>query len=385
MSAEPMPGGIFVSCGEISGDGYASAIIGILRASGYTERIFGMAGERSASAGMEILRDSRSLHLMGVGEVLPAIPRLLRLRREMVDAVLRSGPSTVLVIDSPDFHLPFIASLRSAGWRGRVVYAVPPTVWAWRTGRVRALARDVDLCLPLFRFEHEFLRERGVASAWRGHPLLDEFASVPPSRPSGDERRVALLPGSRGSEIRRLLPVLRECALLLRNEGFVPIFSIAPGISDDLREWMKQELRGMEIFEGEGRELLAGCAAAAGASGTVAVEAMLLDRFMAVLYRTGFLSELVWRLLSKTDRISLPNILAGREIYPELLQRKATPLDAFSALLRYLRNPEYQDAVHRGLALSRERMGEPGAREFWAEIVRSGTQPDAGRQRGVSA
>jgi len=179
--------------------------------------------------------------------------------------------------------------------------------------------------------------------------------------------------------------VLRECALLLRNEGFVPIFSIAPGISDDLREWMKQELRGMEIFEGEGRELLAGCAAAAGASGTVAVEAMLLDRFMAVLYRTGFLSELVWRLLSKTDRISLPNILAGREIYPELLQRKATPLDAFSALLRYLRNPEYQDAVHRGLALSRERMGEPGAREFWAEIVRSGTQPDAGRQRGVSA
>jgi len=135
---------------------------------------------------------------------------------------------------------------------------------------------------------------------------------------------------------------------------------------------MKRELRGMEIFEGEGRELLAGSAAAAGASGTVAVEAMLLDRFMVVLYKTGFLSECVWRMLAKTERISLPNILAGRDVYPELLQRHATPKNAMEALLRYLRDPEYRDAVHSGLRSAREGMGEPGALAFWAESILSG-------------
>jgi lipid-A-disaccharide synthase len=187
-----------------------------------------------------------------------------------------------------------------------------------------------------------------------------------------DARRIALLPGSRRSEIRRLLPTLHKIASRLRTEGFSPVFSVAPGLSDNLKEWMKGELLGMEIFEGEGRELLAGSAAAAGASGTVAVEAMLLDRFMVVLYKTGFLSECVWRMLAKTQKISLPNILAGREIYPELLQRHAAPENTTEALLRYLRDTEYRDAVHDGLRVAREGMGAPGSLAFWAERILSG-------------
>ncbi len=365
-------GGLYISCGELSGDGYAAAVVRMLRSKGATGRIFGMGGTRSAAAGLEILWDSRMLHLMGIGEVLPSIPRLLRLKSKMVETVLNSGVSTVLVIDSPDFHLPFVASLRARGWRGRVVYAVPPTVWAWRSSRVKALVRDVDLCLPLFRFEHEFLESHGVVSAWRGHPLADEFAAIVSSRPSLNSRCVALLPGSRRSEIRRLLPTLRESAFRLRAEGFSPVFSVAPGLSDDLKEWMKRELRGMEIFEGEGRDLLSESAAAAGASGTVAVEAMLLDRFMVVLYKTGFLSECIWRMLAKTKMISLPNILAGRNVYPELLQRHATPKNTTEALFRYLRDPEYRDTVHSGLRIAREGMGKPGALAFWAEKILSG-------------
>lgn len=365
-------GALFISCGELSGDGYASAVVRTLRSKGFAGRIFGMAGARSAAAGVEVLWDSRMLHLMGIGEVLPSIPRLLRLKSRMVDSVMNSGVSTVLVIDSPDFHLPLIASLRAKGWRGRVVYAVPPAVWAWRSWRVKALASDVDLCLPLFRFEHEFLQAHGVVSAWRGHPLADEFASAAPSPPPLDARSIALLPGSRSSEIRRLLPTLRESAAQLRAEGFSPVFSVAPGLSDDLKEWMKGELRGMEIFEGEGRELLAESAAAAGASGTVAVEAMLLDRFMVVLYKAGLLSEFVWNMLAKTKRISLPNILAGRDVYPELLQRHATHTKTTEALLRYLRDPAYCTSVHDGLRIAREGMGKPGALAFWAESILSG-------------
>jgi lipid-A-disaccharide synthase len=384
--SEASYGDLFISCGEISGDGYAAAVTRSLKERGYCGRIYGMAGPQSRSAGVEILWDSRLLHLMGIVEVMPSIPRLFRLKREMVDTVLRTRPATVLVIDSPDFHLRFIESLRSRGWRGRVVYAVPPTVWAWRAWRVRSLARNADLCLPLFRFEDDFLREHGVSSAWRGHPLVDEFAKVElrrPSPPDGGNRRIALFPGSRGSEIRRLLPPLKECAALLKKDGFSPVFSIAPGLPEDLRGWMRNELHGEEIFEGDGRELLASSTAAAGASGTVAVEAMMTGRFFVVLYKVGILSLLVWKLLGKTRLISLPNILAGEIVYPELLQKEATGKKAFSALRRFLFEREYQTRVERGISEARKAMGEEGASDFWAGLVLSSLSISCARHERV--
>lgn len=360
------PGGIFIGCGEVSGDMYAASLARSLRAAGYDGPLSGMVGERGAAAGIESVRDASELHLMGVGEVLHAIPRLLRLRRELTDFVTKGGFETVVLVDSPDFHLPLLSMLRSRGWRGRAVYAVPPTVWAWRGERVKALVRDVDLCLPLFGFEHDHLVERGVSSAWLGHPLVDDFPANP-APPSGD--RIALLPGSRGSEARALLPALRECALMFRAEGLVPVFSIAPGMSEAAKEWMRGELRGFELFEGGARELLGLCAAAAGASGTVAVEAMMLDRFMVVMYRTGILTWLAWKLLGRTKNVSIPNILAGRNVYPELLQWDATGERAFREITSYLKDGSRRDQVHDGLAAARARMGKGGALDFWAREV----------------
>lgn len=359
-------GGIFVSSGELSGELYAASLVRSLRSKGYGGRLFGMGGARSSAAGLEVVRDSSELHLVGVGEVIPAIPRLIRLRNDLADRVVRSGAGTIVLIDSPDFHLPLASALRSRGWGGRAVCLVPPTVWAWRSGRTRALARDFDLCLPLFGFEHEFLASRGVRSAWRGHPLVDDFPRCP-TPPSG--RIVALLPGSRRSEVKRLLPRLVECAALLSARGLSPVFSIAPGLPGDLAEWMRGELRGMDTFEGEGRELLASCVAAAGASGTAAVEAMMLDRFMVVAYSAGILSRLAWRLLARTDRVSLPNILSGVDIYPELLKDRMIGSAAFEETVRYLDDPSRRAAVHEGLAAARGRMGESGAADFWAESV----------------
>ena len=361
----PAGRGIFFSCGEVSGDGYAAAVLEALRRRGFSGPLFGMGGSLAAGAGAEIVSDSRALHLMGVTDVLPAVPRLLRLKKNLVDLVLSRRPGAVLLIDSPDFHLPLAASLRKSGWRGSIVYAVPPTVWAWRSGRVKNLRRDTDLCLPLFQFEHEYLLRAGVKSAWKGHPFVDEFSAPLPKE--SDPKRIALLPGSRRSEVFRLLPPLVECASLLKDRGYRPVFSIAPGMPEDLRNRLRNVLKGHETWEGPGRELLASSAAAAGASGTVAVEAMMLGRFMAVLYRGGFLSWLAWKTLVKTPFISIPNLLSGEELYPEFIQGRATGRNAFFALLAFLEDDRIAEHVRAGLLSARKAMGLPGAVDFWAE------------------
>lgn len=365
--------GLFISCGEISGDSRAASLITALRERGYSGDVTGMLGERSVAAGGRRDWDSRALHLMGVGDVVPAIPRLIRLKNEMTEAVLGRNPAVVAVIDSPDFHLPFIAALRKRNWKGKIVYAIPPSVWAWRSGRTKALARDTDLCLPLFRFEHEFLLKRGVRSEWRGHPMVDEFLGY--SAPAGEdlpgdgERRIALLPGSRRSEITRLLKPLKDCAALLRKCGFAPVFSIAPGLPGDLRDFMMRELRGEDVFDGEGRDLMANCIAVAGASGTASVEAMMLGRFMAVLYKGGFLSWAAWKTMIRTPFISIPNILAGKEIYPEFIQGRATGKNVFAALSAFLQDLSFRRSTEEGIARARSLMGTAGALGFWAETL----------------
>ncbi len=359
---------IYFSCGEISGDGYASGLLAALRSLGYDGEVCGMIGPRTAGAGGVLLRDPGALSIMGVSGALAALPRLLRLKREMTEEIMDRNPGALIVFDSPDFHLPLVSGLRKKGWRGVIVYAVPPTVWAWRSGRCALLARNADLCLPLFRFEHEFLTERGVPSLWRGHPLVDEFLSLPVGG-RYSPGQIALLPGSRGSEIARLLPPLMECANLLQERGYRPVFSIAPGLPGDLAERMKETLRGWEYDERGGRVLMLESEAAAGASGTAAVEAMMAGRFMAVLYKVDFVSSLAWRALVRTPWVSLPNMLMGEEIYPELLQKRATGEGVFRALLAYLEDRDLRADLDRKIASAKDAMGPPGALRFWARSL----------------
>jgi lipid-A-disaccharide synthase len=360
------PEGIFFSCGEVSGDGYAASLARALQGRGFNEPFFGMGGPLSLDAGAEIVRDSRELHLMGIGDVVSAIPRLLRLKKELAGLIKSRNPRAVVLIDSPDFHLPLVRYLRKKGWKGPVICLIPPTVWAWRSGRVKSLRRFFDLCLPLFKFEHEYLKGAGVLSAWRGHPLADDLRRP---APKAGGKRIALLPGSRQSEVFRLLPPLKECARLLGERGYEPVFSIAPGMPEGLKSRLREGLEGYKIWEGSGRDLMASSLAVAGASGTAAVEAMMLGRFMAVLYKGSFTSWLAWRALVKTPYISIPNLLAGQEVYPEFIQGRATGQNAFLALLAYLEDGATGAKTDRLLEKARSAMGEAGAPDFWAARI----------------
>lgn len=370
-------GGVYISCGEVSGDGYAAGIIGALRSMGYRGPVYGMMGPLGASAGGEVLARSSELQIMGLSGILSALPRLLKLKNRLQRHVLERSPSVVVVIDSSDFHLPFVAGLRKSGWKGKVVYAVPPAVWAWRSSRVRALARDVDLCLPLFRFEHRFLADRGVSSEWIGHPMMDRFF-FPVAPPDEGNRTIAFFPGSRRSEIERLLPPLMSCADALERRGYRPVFSVAPGLSERAREFACRALSGRETFHGEGTRLMEKSRASVGASGTLSVEAMMKDRFLVVLYRFGWFSSMVAKRVIRAPYASIPNMLVGEEVYPEFLLDRATGENALAPMLRYLGDGEYREQVHHALARGRDAMGEEGALAFWADRIlalHSGARP----------
>jgi lipid-A-disaccharide synthase len=310
---------------------------------------------------------------MGIMEVIPAIPRILKLRNQIADEIVRRNPSVGVVIDRPDFHFFLVKRLRKKGYAGLTVFLVTPTVWAWRSGRTELLRKYFDLCLPLFSFEHDFLIARGVRSRWEAHPLvtaLQGYAAPDElTRRYRGERVIALMAGSRRYDIKFHLAQLLETAKLLRAEGLLPVFSVAPGLSEPLQRELKERIEGFERWEGEGRGLMAASKAVAGVSGTVAVEAMLLRRFMVVIYNGKGLSWLIARALVRIPYISIPNYLTDDPVYPELLKNKARPDLIVRELHAYLDDPAKKREIDRRLEAARNAMGATRAAVFWARAV----------------
>jgi lipid-A-disaccharide synthase len=375
---------IFVSSGEVSGDHYLARTCRVLRDRGFAGRIYGLVGAESRGAGLEAVWDNSRLHVMGFTEVIGAIRGILRLKNEICRDILKSSPSVMVVVDSPDFHLPLIRSVRRGGYRGRIIYISPPSAWAWRKYRARDLARHVDVCLPLFKFEHDYLEGAGCATRWAGYPLVGELSDFHPdrelvlSRVAGPPRArsggkiAALLPGSRKSEIFPLYPVLSKLYEALEARGHHPVFSVAPGLSGESSDFLLSNLKsaGQSYYEGPGRDIMAVSDVAAGASGTATAEALLLRRYMVVMYKLRPMSAVIGRILLRGVRFAIPNILAGEMFYPELLQERANPEDALAAVSAWLdleprARRERTDKMERLVSL----MGCAGAYEFWADAV----------------
>ena len=361
----------FISCGEVSGDIHAADLIVELRDN--CSKIWGMMGPRSVLAGGTATWNYEELKLMGFTEVIPAIPRLLRLRNEIAHEIMTRSPDALIVVDSPDFHFSLVKKLRAAGYKGITVFLVTPTVWAWRSSRTKLLRNYFDLCLPLFSFEHDFLIKRGVNSRWTAHPLAVSLTDYsPPPELAGryeGKRVIALMPGSRHYAVKYHLPQLIETAKLLKNENFLPVFSVASDLSEQLREELTERTAGFERWYGDGRDLMAVSEATIGVSGTVSVEAMLLRRFMVVIYNGKGLSWLLARLLIHIPYISMPNYLTDGPIYPELLKNDANPTRIMSELHTYLDDAAVKAKIDRMMEAARYAMGTVRAAPFWARSI----------------
>jgi lipid-A-disaccharide synthase len=303
--------------------------------------------------------------------------------RNMRRNILETSPDALLLADSPDFHLPLIRSVRRRGYRGKIFYISPPSVWAWRKNRAETLERCVDVCFPLFAFEHEYLAGANCFSRWIGHPLVEEFMGEGANRSavlddikgpaiSSESAVVALLPGSRRSEIEPLYPVLSELYRLLERKGAAPVFSVAPGLKESARVFLMKRLAGAgeRYYEGRGRNIIGASDVAVGSSGTATAEALLLRRYMVVMYKVRFFSYLIGRAMLRGVKFAIPNILAGEYFYPELLQGKATAENAGGEVCRWL-GMNGADRLEKTLRMDELvlKMGSPGACGFWADEI----------------
>ena len=365
---------IFLSSGEVSGDHYVACVAHELRKQGFEGELWGMVGPEARLAGVTAEWAGEQLQLLGLVEVLRAVPSLWRLRDEIAARVMQQNPRIVVVVDSPDFHLPLIGKLRALGYPGRIAYISPPSVWAWRQGRAQKLKKWVDLCLPLFSFEHDFLLKCGCPSSWGGHPLVEEFATQSPTDDAIEGLRshgkvVALLPGSRGSEIRMLVPLLKSVYEQLENAGYYPVFSVAPGLKESSRALLLDEIKDTyRHYAGAGRTLMGISEAVVGSSGTATIESLLLQKYMVIVYKVHPLTAWMGRLLIRTPFFGLPNLLAGEELFPEFVQEKAEPGGVFKALLAWLEaSPQQRETTEKRMSELVLKMGQPGVYQRWAE------------------
>ncbi len=366
---------LMVVAGEHSGDRHAAGLVRAFAERKPGVRWFGAGGPELALAGAEILVPLERLAVVGIGEVLGRLPTLLREFRRLKAALRERRPAALVLVDFPDFNFRLARFARSLGVP--VAYYITPQVWAWRRGRTRFLRDFTDLCLVIFPFEEAFLRERGVRARFVGHPLAGQTAP-PSSREAFLARHgfppgaplLALLPGSRGSEVERTLPVLRDAARLLRRRRPGALFLVpwAPGLPEAL--WERHGGEPLRRIQGEYLDVLGHADAAAVASGTATLEAALLGVPEVIVYRVSALTYLLGRTLVRLPRVGLPNVVLGRDAVPELLQGKCTAPNVAEALENLLaggvRVREEAERIRREV---RKKLGEGLASARAAEVL----------------
>jgi lipid-A-disaccharide synthase len=313
---------------------------------GATIEFFGVGGDQMRAAGCDLLVDAREIAEVGIVEVIKHIPTIYRRFRQVVREAERRRPDAAVLIDFPDFNLRLARELHRLGVP--VIYYVSPQLWAWKQRRIERVRQYVREMLVIFPFEEKFYREHGIAAKFVGHPLADlpapatsreEFARE--YRLDPQRRWIALLPGSRRGEVSRIFPVLLGAAQLLGPE-YVYTVPVASTLS---RDWVATFLRGYSgppiTFTRDARATLLHARAAAVTSGTSTLEASLIGTPFTMVYRVAPLTWALGRRLVKVDRFAMVNLIAERDVVPELVQDDFTPQRVCEELRRII--PEGPD------------------------------------------
>lgn len=342
---------IALVAGEASGDILGAGLMQELRARHPDVEFIGVGGPLMQAQGLDPFFPMERLAVMGLVEVLGRLRELLKRRRQLIDYLLQEKPDLFIGIDAPDFNLDVELKLREQGIK--TVQYVSPSVWAWRQKRVFKIKRACDLVLCLLPFETEFYREHDVPACFVGHPLADSIALQQEPGPARQQlgldaaaQVVALLPGSRGGEIRRLGGLFLDTARLLHQRNPQLQF-VLPAASEQRREQLAQLLGDytdvpVMLLDGQSRLALQACDAVLIASGTATLEAMLFKRPMVVAYRLAWLTHRILKWMVKSRHFALPNLLAGEALVPEFIQDAATAENLAAAVQQQLSNGSRQ-------------------------------------------
>ena len=367
---------ILISAGEASGDLYAGAVTRGIKQLNPEAEVFGMGGDCLREAGGEVLFDIKDHSLMGFVEVLKKLPDVWKLRNAFIDLMEKRKPDVLLTIDYPGFNMRLAKLAKERGIN--VVYFIAPQVWAWRPGRAADVAKVTDKIACIFPFECDFYKSYGADIEFIGHPLVD---TVKPSLSRKEAEELAgkrtghplilLMPGSREMEIQRLLPVMLDAVKILKQKRPELDFAIpraATIAKEILEDSVRQAGLNIRLIEGHNYDVMSVADLAIVTSGTVTLEAAMCGLGCEILYKSSPVSFWIAKRVVKIPNIGLPNIVAGRQIEPELLQDDCTPENIAATALKML-EPERFAQLQRDLQEVKEKLGEPGAVKRVAELV----------------
>lgn len=373
---------ILIVAGEASGDMHAARLVRQVSRLRPRAQFYGIGGDSMAEAGVRLSYHARDLAVVGLSEILSRAVPIWRALHWVRRTLIEDRPDLVVLVDYPDFNLR--AARHASKARVPVVYYISPQVWAWRRSRIRQIRRTVSQMLVLFPFEEDLYRRHGVPATWVGHPLMDAWDEA---KAHHAERAwpaharfglsplypvVGLLPGSRASEVRSLLPPILDGARLLRQRHPRTQFLLfeAPTLPDDLFSGPLQQT-GLEVarVRSEAFQAMSLCDVAVVASGTATLELALHHVPMVVVYKVSKATFLLGRLLVRVPSISLVNLVSRRAVVPELLQGELNGQNLCGLCHDLLTRALYRSDMRRALCQVRTCLGPPGASERAARAL----------------
>jgi lipid-A-disaccharide synthase len=369
---------VMIIAGEASGDIYGAHLVMAIRELNPCIEFFGLGGPEMETVGVRVMYQLSAMAVVGMTEIIPKSRYIFRALRELKQLLHSTPPDLLILIDYPGFNLHLAKKAHSLGIP--VLYYIPPQVWAWREGRVKKIAKRVDKVAVILPFEKKFYQRHGLETEYVGHPLLDI------SLPTMDKKRIknnlhinpkrtpilGLLPGSRSEEIARMLPAMIGAAEIISHD-YPDLYCVLPLAStvkeDVVTPYIRRAKIDIKVERLDTKQVLKIADLALIASGTATLEAAIMETPMVIGYKVSFLSYVLGRFLIKVSNIGLVNLVAGKDIVPELIQGKATALRLAEEALVILKNDALKSDMKRELKLVHEQLGQGGTAKNTAFIA----------------
>ncbi|MBW2056095.1 MAG: lipid-A-disaccharide synthase [Deltaproteobacteria bacterium] len=377
MIRSDRPKRVLIIAGEASGDLHGANLVRAVHRVAPRVGFYGIGGENLRSAGAQLLFHNSQLALVGISEVLPKLRSILLAFGRVKRSLVEEDPDLAVLIDFPDFNLHMAGHLKRRGIP--ILYYISPQIWAWRGWRINKIRKLVDRMVVVLPFEPSFYGKRGVEVSFLGHPLLDVVKPSPDAarllrRPGvgPGSRVIGLFPGSRDQEVHRLLPVMLDAASLMVDQGLDLHFlvALAPDIDPgEIGRLVEMKNLSVGIVENRPYDVMAVSEVLLVASGTVTLEAAILNTPMVILYRVSPLTYWIGRMMARVDHIGLVNLVAGTTVAPELIQGRASADMAAREVISILEDVQRCSTMKSALAEVREKLGTPGASDRVARLV----------------